>query len=73
LFTGEGPARHRLLGMTIRVAGVLTIIERWTLDWKRDNAWIGTGALQLGAFTWVTAIFHARHSVRYLTPLQLLP
>lgn len=73
LVAGEPIPRLRWIGVAAGLAGILTLTNPWTLDWRAPGVAIGHGFLLLASLCWAIAILHARRHAWHLSPLQLLP
>ncbi len=73
LLTGERIPPLRWAGVIAGLAGILTLANPWSLDWRDPGVAIGHGYLLLAALAWACAIIHARRHQWHLSPLQVLP
>lgn len=73
LITGEPIPPLRWLGVGAGLAGIVTLANPWSLDWRAPGVALGHLYLLLAALAWACAIVHARRHRWNLAPLQLLP
>ena len=73
LLTREPIPPLRWAGAALGLAGIVTLANPWSLDWRDGRVLAGHGFLLLAALSWALAILHARRHRWRLLPLQALP
>lgn len=73
VFLGESMNRLRWLGLSIGVAGIVVLVEPWSIGWQDWRAVAGHGLLLLAALLNAVAAVHIRRHRWASTPLEALP
>lgn len=64
---------RRLLAVLVGLAGIVTLLGPWAIDWHRPGVVIGNGFLLGAAASWSLAIIAVRRFPPRLSMLELLP
>lgn len=64
---------RRLLAVLVGLAGIVTLLGPWAIDWHRPGVVIGNGFLLGAAASWSLAIIGVRRFPPRLSMLELLP
>lgn len=72
-FFGEKLTKLKALGIFLGVAGIITILSPWGMDWTNKNVIIGNILLILSAVSWAVAMLCTRYLPWHSSSIEMSP
>jgi drug/metabolite transporter (DMT)-like permease len=73
IFFKEKSGPFKWMGFLLGIAGLITLMNPWEINWTDRNVMVGSGALLLASLCWAISMFGVRHMRWTKSPLELIP
>jgi drug/metabolite transporter (DMT)-like permease len=73
LFFNERSGIFKWTGFLLGIAGLITLMNPWEINWTDHNVMLGSSALLLASLCWAISMFCVRHMRWTKSPLELIP